>query len=128
MAILVIFGRNNTHADPVKNARGCWKLGDVVDVFDDDKPVVRPPAAPFYVVKITGVTKAQVEKYLAPETRAVTVEGREEIEVLRRRLYGLSVADIPAAIRNQLQTNRYVEVSWEQIRQYVRNKLTGVGE
>ena len=128
MAILVIFGRNNIHADPVKDARGCWKLGDVVDVFEDDKSVVRPPAAPFYIVKITGVTKAQVKKYLAPETRVVTVEGREEIEVLRRRLYGISVADIPAAIRNQLQTNRYVEVSWAQIRQYVRNKLTGVGE
>lgn len=128
MAILVIFGRNNTHSDPVKDQRGCWKLGDVVDVFEDDKPVVRPPAPPFYIVKISGVTKTQVEKYLAPETRTVTVEGREETEIIRRRLYGISVADIPAAIRNQLQSNRYVEVSWAQIRQYVRNKLTGVGE
>lgn len=35
----LIFLANNVHADPVKDRRGCWKRGMVVDVCEDGGPI-----------------------------------------------------------------------------------------
>ena len=125
MAILLIFDHDNTRADPVKDLRGCYKRGDVVQVFEDGTPCVIPPAPPFYIVEITGLSKALAEKYMQADT---DLTNPEKPITLRRRKYGIAVAAIPAVIRTALQTNRYVKVTWTQVRDYVRNKLTGVGE
>jgi hypothetical protein len=108
-----------------KGQRGCYKLGDVVQVFEDGTRCVIPPAPPFYIVEITGLSKALAEKYTQPD---IDLTDPENPIILRRRKYGIAVAAIPTAIRTALQTNRYVKVSWTQVRDYVRNKLTGVGE
>jgi len=71
MAILMIFDKDNIHADPEKEYRGCWKKGYVVEVFEDGKPYVNPPTAPFVILEVTGVTKAQAEQYMASWTRVV---------------------------------------------------------
>ena len=125
MAILLIFDHNNTHTDPVKDLRGCYKLGDVVQVFEDGTPFVNPSAPPFYIVEITELSKALAEKYTQPD---IDLTDPEKSIILRRRKYGIAVSAIPAAIRTALQNNRYVKVTWTQVRAYVRNKLTGVGE
>jgi hypothetical protein len=118
MAILLIFDRDNTHPDPEKDVRGCWKRGMVVEVFEDDKPLVLPPAEPFYLVKIAGVTKAQAEKYMAAHTDA---EGR----ILCRRLYKLDTDIIPLAVKKALRDYRYFETDWPTVRNYIRNLLDG---
>ena len=66
MATLLIYARNNVHADPEKDARGCYKLGDIVEVFDDSKPIASPIAPEWYIVRITDVTKAQVDHFMEP--------------------------------------------------------------
>ncbi|MCR4301934.1 MAG: hypothetical protein NUV51_10015 [Sulfuricaulis sp.] len=127
MALFLIYGKNNTHADPIKDARGCYKIGDIVEVLDDSKHdgdiIKNPIAPPFYLVRITGVTKAQAEKYMAPYIDPATV-GTENPVTLRRRQFNVEVASIPSAIRNKLLTDRYVSVSWSQVRNYIRNRMT----
>lgn len=108
-----------------KDQRGCYKAGDVVQRFPDGTPHVTPPAPPFYLIEITGLTDEQAEKYCQPE---VDASDPENPVIIRRRKYGLAVAAIPSAIRNKLQTDRYVKISWSQIRAYVRDKVTGTGE
>ena len=63
MAILLVFDHDNTHADPEKEYRGCYKKGYIVQVFEDGTPYVNPPAPPFLILQITGITQAQVEEY-----------------------------------------------------------------
>lgn len=125
MAIFMIYDRNNTHPDPVKDLRGCYKRGYIVQVFEDDTPLVLPPAPPFVFVKVTGITKAQAEKYIQPQTESVVLE---KPMTIRRRLYKLRWADLPAGVRNALATNRYYETTWATVKGFIRNQLTGVDE
>jgi hypothetical protein len=122
MALLLIMGVNHTHTDPVKGERGCYKLGDIVEVLDDSAHdgniVANPIMPPFYMIRVTGVTKAQV-------LRAMDRHLDENFNVLRRRKFWLNQASIPAGARNQLIANRYLEVTLTQARNYVRNRLDG---
>lgn len=127
MALFLIYGKNNTHADPFKQARGCYGIGDIVEVLDDSKHdgdlIKNPVMPPFYLVRITGVTKEQALKYMAPYIDPATA-GTERPVTLRRRQFNVEVASIPSAIRNKLMTDRYVSVSWSQVRNYIRNRMT----
>ena len=128
MALFLVYGKNNTNPDPLKEARGCYKIGDIVEVLDDSKHdgdiVANPIAAPFYLVRITGVTKAQALKYMEPYIDPAT-EGTENPVTLRHRQFNVEVASIPSAIRSKLIADRYVSVSWSQVRNYIRNRMTG---
>ena len=127
MALFLVYGRNNTHPDPIKDARGCYKLGDIVEVLDDSKHdgdiVANPIAPPFYLVRITGVTKAQAEKYMDRYIDPATV-GMENPVTLRRRKHNVEVNNIPAGVRATLLADRYIEFTWAQVKNYVRNKMT----
>ena len=127
MALLLIYGKDNLHLDPFKQARGCYVIGDIVEVLDDSKHdgdlVANPIAPPFYLVRITGVTKAQGLKYMVPYIEPGT-ELMENPVTLRRRQFNVEVSNIPSGIRNQLLANRYVSVSWSQVRNYIRNRMT----
>lgn len=127
MALLLVMGENRTHADPIKDARGCYKRGDIVEVLEDGKhdgDLARNPIAqPFFLVRITGVTKAQVEKYLEPEMDTV-----DPTRLVRRRRFRLDADNIPLAIRTQLATTRYAEVTPAQVQHYLLNKQTGLPE
>jgi hypothetical protein len=127
MALFLVYGKNNTHADPEKQARGCYQIGDIVEVLDDSKHdgdlVANPIAPPFYLVRITGVTKEQALKYMQPYIDPATV-GTENPVTLRRRLHNVEVANIPAGIKATLLADRYVSVSWAQVRNFIRNRQT----
>jgi hypothetical protein len=129
MALFLIYDRNNTHVDPVKEARGCYKLGDIVEVHDDSAHdgdiAINPIMPPFYLVRITGVTKAQTEKYMT-EYRDPATEGIPGVPLvtLRRRKFCIEVDNIPAGVKATLQADRYIEFTWAQVKNYVRNKMT----
>lgn len=130
MALFLIYDRSNTHPDPTKDARGCYKLGDIVEVHDDSAHdgdiVTNPIMPPFYLVRITGVTKAQAEKYML-SYRDPATEGIPGVRpvTLRRRKHHVEIDNIPAGVKATLQADRYIEFTWAQVRNYVRNKMTG---
>lgn len=127
MAILVLIARDATHANPEKDQRGCYKTGDVVAVHDDSAHdgnlVANPVQAPWYLVRVTGVTKAQVERVLESEREA---DG-PDAKILTRRKFRLNPADLPLAVRQTLQRDRYLSVTLAQARNFIRNKRTGAG-
>lgn len=66
MAELLVKAIDATHSDPEKDARGCYKRGDVVVAFDDGhewgRLEVLPPdkGGKFVIVKLPGVTLEQL--------------------------------------------------------------------
>lgn len=129
MAIFLIMDRNKVNAlDAVKDVRGCYKLGDIVEVFEDDKPCVIPPAEPFYIVKVTGLSKADALKYMEPQynTTTETVDGvsRERRTMVRRRLYHIPIDLLPKAVKTALTEKRYYETTWATVSKFVTNKIT----
>lgn len=121
MAILVLIDRDATHSDPTKDARGCYKLGDIVAVHDDSRYTDGEPIAPpWYLIRITGVTKAQIERLIEPARDALDPQG---LRVLRRRRWRLNPADLPSGARTTLQTTRFLSVTATQARNYIRDKL-----
>ena len=115
-----------------KAARGLYGLGDLVDVYDDDKhdgDVVRNPIAPpFVLIRVSGVTKAQVERYLEPEVEDRLVDGEVRRVVLRRRRFRIRVADLPTRVRQTLARDRYYETTLTALRTFIRNKVTNQDE
>ena len=124
MALLLIYAKNNVHADPEKDARGCYKIGDIVEVLDDSKPIVDPIADSWYIVRITDVTKAQVLHFMEPYIDPATV-GTERPVTLRRRKFNVEVATLPLAFKQKMAKDRYAEVTLSQVRNYIRNRMTG---
>lgn len=92
-----------------------YRLHDIVDVADDCTVNI-PPAAPFYILKITGgVTRAQVEDYITAHTNGTD-----------RRLWKIDTAAIPSAWKTAFLANRYGECTVAQAKHYLLNKATGL--
>lgn len=125
MAILVLIARDASHADPEKDARGCYKTGDIVAVHEDtahDGNLERNPVqAPWVLIKVAGITKAQAERVLEPETESNVPDARR----ITRRKFRLNPADLPLAVRQALQRDRYYETTLAQVRNFIKNKRTG---
>ena len=78
--------KDKTHADPIKSERGCYKRGDIVEIFEDGackEPVA--PTSPFVIVKVTGITKAQAEKCIQAHLTAQTTQQRFYTEDWNKR-------------------------------------------
>ena len=179
-----------------------------MEIFEDNTPCVLPPAAPFVIAKVTGLTKTQMEKYaqahIEPRLterkwnlidwnkalinenyrefleKPIIKSGEEVIQeveiplgqwqkmeaegnyypffekpsvisvditnvrvigtiklvnlegnintVITRRLYQINIDNLPPAILNKLKKDRYVEVTFNQIRTYIKNLKTGLTE
>ena len=133
MALFLVYDRNNTHSDLEKEVRGSYKMGDIVEVLDDSKHdgdiITNPISPPFYLVKIIGVTKEQAQHYMEPyyDPTTIGIEGVPPV-TLRRRKFNVEINNIPAVIKNKLMTDRYVEVTWAQVKNYIRNRMTGATE
>ena len=56
MAQLLVFNRDNIHADPKTDAKGCYKNGDVVVVAEDTHQFgTAEKKHPFSIVQVPGV-------------------------------------------------------------------------
>lgn len=127
MADFLIMAINKTNPDLIKDARGCYKRGDIVEVFGHGKLQVPHVGSPFVLVRVSGVTKAQADKYMVPEEE--TLIGPKlipEIYVVRRRRYHIDWTLLPVGVIKQLWDNRFYETTLSQVRNYIRNKGTGV--
>lgn len=88
-----------------------YKAGDIVDIQDGVRvnpttggeslrqPFL-PPAAPFWLVRVWGVTKAECQFLMD-----VDVDGQS---VRTKRLWQIRNQNVPAAIRNYFTSHRFV--------------------
>lgn len=120
MVQLLVKSSEVTHPDPAKD-RLKYKVGDVVEVVGDAKMLNIPQPEPFWVVRVSGIAREQALKYMQSEVGA-------DGNVTRRRLYHVSFNSLPPSLRDRLRGDRYLETSWNQIRSFIRNKMTGSTE
>lgn len=133
MAEALIFSGNNTHADPVKDRRGCWKRGMIVIVKPDghvwgreEDPATANPRR-FAILKFPGVSVARVEKYIAEQLDAGGA-------TFRRRLWQVQWSELPVAARNKLQNAGVLTIgasgdyTWAQVRDFFMRLDTNARE
>ena len=119
------------HVDPAKD-RMCYKRGDFVELWGPGTAFVSPPAAPFYLLDVTGVSLSVAEikaRYQQSQTEDyVNPEGQTRQRPYRRRLYWVNLDALPVQNRNQLASQRWTTIAWNRLRSDVRNKVTGQAE
>ena len=133
MALFLIKATNQTHTDPVKDQRGCYKRGDIVQVLDDSAHdgdiLTNPIMPPFVLVRIVGLSLEKAMKYMEEDAETnIDLDSREIKVVTTRRRWKLRLDDVPLAIKNQLINSRYIEVTTRKIRNYIRDKVTDQDE
>ncbi len=136
MAELLIKKTSVTHADPVKDLRGCYKRGMVVAVRPDGHHYSATMLDKFAVIKVPHVAESKVLKYISPHTVDVAGEPTQ----IRRRLWVIRWADLPAAAKTKLRDNNGLTIkardtytgdydyTWAQIKNYFRNQFTTTDE
>jgi len=123
MAEFLIMAVDKTHSDPIKDKRGCYKRGDIVQVYEDGECKEPPaPDSKFVIVKITGLSKATAEQY-AKQDESI-VDGKTGINT--RRLYHLDFSLLPKTIIDTLKTDRQITVTLSQVKNYIKNKTTNL--
>lgn len=122
-------------ANPAKAARR-YAVGDLIMVFDADvvapyngtahilRDVISSPK--FVFVHVRGVPDrplaAVKERLLDSDMEIGTFEGeRVVIGYYRRKRFNAVLADIPTNIRNRLQSDRQITVTWTQVKNYIKN-------
>ena len=120
--------KSKTDPDPIKNER-LYKRGDIVSIRPDgqewgrmENPDLHPDGVDgcgFVIIKVPGVmpTQKTMDKWLGQAS------GSNE-SMVKRRLWGLMIDNLPVSIRNELRDEGSVTVTWNQIKNYMRNKLT----
>ena len=124
MAEILVKAIDAIHPDPVKDLRGCYKRGDVVDVRPDGFKWGNGEQWPMFAkVKIPGLDPATVKQFMDSEMGDGFVIAADV--VVRRRKWNILVDNIPLIIKQQLQTSGEITVTLTQIRNYIKNKQSG---
>lgn len=125
--ILWIMTRNNSNPDQSKDDRACYKRGDILRVFPgewitQESIEQNPINAPFLAVKVTDRDPEFLETFLARDT-SFDVGGPRGLIPAKRKLFRVLVDNAPA-VAAKIGTDRYIEVTWAQLRNFVQNKVT----
>lgn len=138
MAELLVKAVDAVHSNPTKDARGCYKRGDIVGVAPNGwqwgAKELKPPAdgGKFVVIKITDVSRAQIINWVRNHWDC-EIDGLDFVDgnAVRRRRVRIDVDLVPVSVRQTLNQTGQFTTTWAAIRQYVRNKRTnqtGTGE
>lgn len=103
MAELIIKRNSNHHTDPIKNVRGSYKRGDIIDILEDDEsksymtvikvPILKITDIKFYKQMKIGVIKSirdfDQNEYDDLQTRETEIKVDEQIStvVLKETFY-----------------------------------------
>lgn len=119
MAELLIKAVDATHPDPIKNERGCYKRGDIVDVRPDGWHWGTEEGLPkFVIVKVPGLDPERVKHAMEPHH---DLSDAENPKMIRRRKWNLDSSVIPQGIRAALFSTGSLTITPAQLRSFVRN-------
>jgi len=125
-----------THSLPTPERESArMAVGDVIEVYSAQKagawngseyiPHNNPPRTPrLGFVFITGVPNIALDKIRSK----LTVPYYDPLvvvnpNVLRNRLYGIRVSDIPVGVRQTMMNQKFVTFTWAQVKNFLRNKV-----
>jgi len=127
---LLIHRRNKTDPDDAVKDQMLYKKGDIDRIEDDgfewgnqEDPTKHPDGVSgcgYVIVKIPGKnpTNEQIEKWMEHQV------GIDFSTMTKRRIWQVMTDDVPTSIRNKLRDDGVVTVTWTQVKNYFRNKLT----
>ncbi len=115
MATLQIYaGADVVSNNSIKDARGCWKRGMVVEIYPDGVCTEPPtPGSKTVFVHIPRLPVDTVSKYL------------EQTES-RRRTHKIDWSLLPNAVKNTLVNTLELTISINQLKKYIRNLDTNI--
>lgn len=124
MAEILIFNRDNQHADPAKDRAGCHKTGDIIAIMPDGWHWGREELRPadkggiFRLVKVPGIGRYELERHIQrtfgvhPQS-PVKTPGHKGIPLRRKRLRcdaangsSLSLADFLASMADKVRMSQ----------------------
>lgn len=134
LQILVAPATHNI-SDPAKAARR-YAVGDIVCVWDAD--VVAPyngtnhilrdviSSTKFVFVHVRGVPDRPIEvvreRLLSSDMEVGTFEGEMVVVgYYRRKRFNAVISSIPTNIRNRLNADRQITVTWTRVKNYIKN-------
>lgn len=97
MAELLVKAIDAKHDDPVEDARGCYKRGDIVDVRPDGFRWGNEEALPkFIIIKCPGIAVNSVQQYMSSVTQKTITQDKtgnfiEQEELVKRRQYSIDL-------------------------------------
>jgi hypothetical protein len=140
---------DSTHPDPVKDARGCHKKGDIIDVqlngFEWGSEELNTDL--FYVVTVVGVPIddiSEAKKYMQPYVDQSDPDPKNWVTVRRHR-YQVRVDDLPTNLHNNVMASKSTASksiggkltppeplppgnAWDDMKGFIRNHETGLDE
>lgn len=134
MAEVLVCARTlRSHADPVKDRSGSYKIGMPVLAMSDGHVWGNLERLPdFVIIKVPGISTATLDKYF-------DVWLNPDDTPLQRRRWRVRLADMPAAARQKLATDGELTIkagsysgpfdyTWTQVKSFFRNDETGLDE
>lgn len=117
-------------ADKIADADRQSAIGDIIQVCPDGKLSDSAHAnGSFYVVRVAGLPYETALKYQESLTEEyVDAQGQTQSRMVKKRKYRIRAQDLPLAVRNILQSTHVYNTTWNAVRNYIRNKMTGVDE
>lgn len=114
MAELLIKKIDAVHKDIVKDRRGCYKRGDIVQVYKDGECKESPsPNSKMYIVKVSGMSKKEAEKYTIST-------------IAQRRFYHFDFTGLSSVALSNLEINRELSITSVQAKSYIKSKTKQV--
>lgn len=115
MAEVLVKAVSVSHTDPVKDARGCYKVGDPVVVMPDGHVWGVSEGLPnFWIVKVPGATVAELEGYLVSILAGSVIT--------RRRRWFADTSKMTGGVRNTLLTTGVISVPLTTVQAFMTNK------
>lgn len=74
MVIFLIYDHDNIHPDLIKNRKGSYKRGYIVQIFEDGTSCVNTPSPPFVILKVPDITIDEVKNYTHQWQRKINYE------------------------------------------------------
>jgi len=139
MAELLIKAIDSIHSDPIKDARGSYKRGDVVVVMPNDhlwgreehpNTTTYSPAR-FFILKIPEMSVEQMNKYIQvqqDDTGLFDPDGHRVFKIIRRRKFRVHVDALSVSDLKNIEQHGELVKPWAGVRTFVRDKVSGISE
>jgi hypothetical protein len=140
MCEVLVFARNNTHIDPIKDRAGCYKLGMPVIVFEDGHTWGReesklqwiaegntaaswPNQGVLAILKLPGVPAAKAIEFISAQTEddagAPVFDSSGAPLMYRRRRWQLVVSSLPTAVKSTINSTGEYTTTVSAVRAYL---------
>lgn len=108
-----------------------WKPGDIVDIREDGFAwgMQERNITKFVIIRITGITPEQLVPYRAALRDPILLDpDTGQRKQIGRRRFWIDRTKLPGNLRNEIETNGFLEFTWEQVRDYLYDRVDGLPE